>query len=152
MIARSTLAGGRLKLRDQLFLVLVAVAAAPVLIVSAMDARHSYQLRQDATAASLTGRAAAIQRRIDDYVDRSAAAVDALAHIVPLEHRANAAAWVDAMDTVRAKFPGFLTMLVTGADGRVLAAIRPDGARVFPPLAGEVADRAYFRRAMDSPQ
>ncbi|MBZ5600833.1 MAG: PAS domain-containing protein [Acidobacteriia bacterium] len=139
-------------LRTQLFRVLLAVAAVPVLIVSLMDAQRSYRIREISTAGSTAGRASAIQRRIDDYIDRHTQAVDALARIVPPEHRRNPAVWREAIRTFRENYPGFLTMLVANQNGNVMMAIRPDGALVRSPGAGDVGDREYFRRAMQSPE
>ena len=135
-------------LRSHLFRVLLVAVAIPLLINSGVGARREYVERRHATQARLTRRSAGLQIEVDDYLSRHRDAIFALAATMP--HVAKADTRQAAFRAYHQAYPGFLTMIATDSGGRVQFALRQNGAVEAPASGDSVADREYFRKAMES--
>jgi PAS domain S-box-containing protein len=135
-------------LRSRLLRGLLAVAIVPILIVAVMGRRTSYQIDYAASSRLLESRATAIQRRVDDYVEKHAAAMEALASAAPSIGSAKRRAWVKTLRLHQQLYSGFLAVLVADPEGRVQwASLSRKGAPPEIRSGGEVGDREYFAGA-----
>ena len=130
---------------------LLALTLTSVTMVSFIGARFAGELLRENAARQLRDSAADVRGALGHYLDMHLKAVSALGESLqpgPRQTLTTAAA-ARGLEQTETIYPGFLTMLVTNADGKPLAAVR-QGERCFI-LSGEasnpIADREYFRTA-----
>jgi len=131
-----------------LFLALVLLATLPLVLLSGVQGVIYVRDRSAAAAGRLAEAAEAIANRTDEYLEMHRQAMVALAAGIAL-NRAAAAPPLDAwLAHQRAAYPGFLTLIATDREGRIIAA-NPAAAADGRPIVSTglaVADRAYFQQ------
>lgn len=138
-----------------LFLALVLLATLPLVLLSSLQGILYVRDRSNAASGRLAETAEAIAYRIDEHLELHRQAMVALAAGLGLrrdEGDAGAPALNDWLDAQRAAYPGFLSLIATDAQGRILGASPAAGAAGQPVAGLTVADRAYFQRPRENGQ
>jgi hypothetical protein len=129
--------GGGNRIRHWLFNYLFVLAATPLVFVGIAVSAIVHLVSVDADREVLQGQGQRLAREIEQFIDSHLAAVSGSAGLVTRGQSAG-----EVLDSVRGAFPGFVTMIVTDADGRVTAWSADVGA---DPRGVRVDDRDYFR-------
>ncbi len=132
-----------------LFLALVLLATLPLVLLSGLQGILYVRDRSKAASGRLAETAEAIAYRTEEYLDLHRQAMEALAVGISLKAGEDDPEALDVwLERHRAAYPGFLTMIATDAQGRIIAASPPVG-NDHRPIARSgltVADRPYFQR------
>jgi PAS domain S-box-containing protein len=127
-----------------LFLALVLLATLPLVLLSGLQGILYVRDRSHAASGRLAETAEAIAYRIDEHLEMHRQAMAALAAGFALQGEAGAPALDAWLDAQRAAYPGFLTLIATDAQGRIVGASPSAGADGQPVAGLTVADRDYF--------
>ena len=135
-----------------LFLALVLLATLPLVLLSGLQGILYVRDRSHAASGRLAETAEAIAYRTEEYLDLHRQAMAALAVGISLEVKEDPRALDVWLERHRTAYPGFLTMIATDAEGRIIAASPPVGSDGRPIARSglEVADRSYFRRPRET--
>lgn len=144
----------RLTFRPPRFLPLVLLATIPLVLLSVLQTVLYQRDRQASASDRLLEAADAVGTGIDEYLENHRRAALSLATALSRGERLDSGSLESWLARQHALFPGFLTMIVTDRDGRILAASPPTGTDGRP-IAGagwRVDDRAYFREPLRTGQ
>ncbi len=136
-----------------LFLALVLLATLPLVLLSGLQGILYVRDRSQAASGRLAETAEAIAYRTEEYLDLHRQAMEALAAGISLEARDDDPQVLDRwLERHRAAYPGFLTMIATDAEGKIIAASPPAGSdgRPIARSGMTVADRPYFQRPRET--
>lgn len=123
-------------LRWQFAAALLLAGLLPALILATINAAGDYRNQRRNLQERLDVSATATGHSIDEFVEAHLAGVALAADL-----HSPARDWQGTLDQLRARYPTFVTALVTDASGQILAA----SPRFTGSLQGEsVADRSYF--------
>jgi PAS domain S-box-containing protein len=132
-----------------LFVALVLLATLPLVLLSGLQGILYVRDRSQAASEQLAETAEAIAYRTEEYLDLHRQAMAALAAGISLEAPGGDPQALDLwLERHRAAYPGFLTMIATDAEGKIVAASPPaaNGRRPIARSGMTVADRPYFQR------
>lgn len=128
-----------------------AFGALPVLLLGGLVAVGDYMMRLRHGADVLEAVGVAASEELELFLTAHRGAVELTAERVAVatgvDGELDGGQVSAALARTRVAFPGFLTMLATDADGRVVAGVpgrQPDGA-AYQWAGVDVSDRAYFR-------
>ena len=130
-----------------LFVALVLLATLPLVLLSGLQGILYVRDRSNAASGRLAETAETIAYRIDEYLELHRQSIVALAAGLGLrreEGGTGTPALNTWLDVQHAAYPGFRSLIVTNAEGRIVGG-SPAAAANSRPIAGlSVADRDYF--------
>lgn len=138
-------------LRSLLTRALAAFGLLPVLLVGALTAGLDYRIRLDQAKLSLRATVEASRADLDLFLSAHLSAIRLVAaEIEPWQ--ADEEALVRRLERTRIAFPALRTMLVTSAEGRIVAGSFDNRTEVVREVwfDTDVSDRAYFRVPRDT--
>lgn len=140
----------RPRLRTQLLVGFVAVAAAPLLVFVAIAGGRLSNAADREAARSLSIEAETVAERIDDYIDGHRRGI-AFAAASARGSRPGRTDYQPSLRQLGIAFNGFLTLLVADSTGQIVAAHAPRTPETATTATRRsVADRPYFRSAMST--
>ena len=144
----------RRPLRAILVHTFILMGALPPLIVAAIGGHNDADNRRREAGLQLESLARTLGERLDEAIDHHRRTLMAAAGELDRASLTSGPLLVSRLDRIRQLHPGFLTLLVADADGRLLATMPELDPQGRSPVANgdQVADREYFRIAMSSGQ
>lgn len=136
---------------------LILLTIVPVLTIAVAGAWYFGDLLEKAAIEELRGSAERVRDQLDAHLSLHTHAVSTAAFgaraAVRAKDEVGLSRWLEQLHR---SYPGFLTMLIAGKDGRIITASRRGTGTVPRTAAGRagatVADREYFRRVLATGQ
>ena len=140
-----------LRLRTYLLATFLAVSVLPIVLLAIALTTKDANEHESEARGRVREASSAIQADVEQYLTYNRSAIAVLAHLIEATP-ANHAARFDVLRAHRTEYPVFYTMIVTDAEGNVVAADdgSTTGRDLTPTGLPPVADREYFRSARDS--
>lgn len=140
----------RLTFRPPRFLPLVLLATVPLVLLSVLLTVLYQRDKRTAASDRLLESAEVVSGGIDEFLETQRRATLSLAEHLSRRDGLDGGSLDPWLARQHALHPGFLSMIVTDREGRIIAASPPTGAdgRAIVPAGWRVDDRAYFREPL----